>query len=74
MTLANGKSTIQCNKLITEHTNSCFYIFKEFFPQLKYEISEQKDTGLATIQIEGLAMGVTHSGDKSESKEAAKKD
>jgi len=73
MTLANGKSTIQCNKLITEHTHSCFYIFKEFFPQLKYEITEQKDSSLATIQVEGLAMGVTNSENKSETKEAAKK-
>jgi RNA 3'-terminal phosphate cyclase (ATP) len=59
MTLANGKSTIRCNKDITEHTNSCFYIFKEFFPQLKYEVTQEKDSGLATIQIEGLGLGVT---------------
>ncbi len=54
MTLANGKSTIRCNKDITEHTNSCFYIFKEFFPQLKYEVTQEKESGLATIQIEGI--------------------
>jgi len=53
MLLANGKSTIHCNKEITAHTKSCFYIFKEFFPKFEYKVIEEKDTDLAVIEIEG---------------------
>jgi len=56
MLLAQGKSSIHCDKNITNHTKSCFYIFKEFCPEFKYELVEEKDNDLAIIQIEGLGV------------------
>jgi len=57
MLLANGKSSIQCNKDITDHTKSCFYIFKEFFPKFEHKLTIEKDSETATIEIQGLGFG-----------------
>ena len=53
MLLAKGKSELVCLKDLTDHTISCFYVFKLFFPDLEYKIVEEEDKGLARIQIEG---------------------
>lgn len=53
MLLANGRSELRCTKNITDHTKSCFYIFKQFFPHFEYNVLEEKDTDRAIIQIQG---------------------
>ena len=52
MLMAKGKSSIKCTKPISEHTLSCFYVFKEFLPEFEYKVIEE-GMDLAIIEIEG---------------------
>jgi hypothetical protein len=70
MLLAEGNSIIRCTKEITEHTKSCFYIYKQFYPEFKHEIVVTE--GETFIKITG--MGFYELPDNPNKKQTAKEE
>jgi hypothetical protein len=52
MFLADGVSKIKCTKEITDHTKSCFYIYKQFYPDFLHKITETETHNI--IEIKGF--------------------
>lgn len=67
MFLADGVSKLRCSDDLTDHTKSCFYIYKQFHKDFKYDV--QKITNGHIIEITGIGMNKTVANEEEKIKE-----